>query len=734
MSRKGFLAGKSRMRPGATLVLCALLILAVWVLGIGKAPIVLDEMNKPGLKPGLEFRDSKKSFSTEQGDEYGEVSRGPGLLLTKGRYRLSWIIETDAENVIRITSQNGARIEPSQIVIPADTWSISEDFEILDSAEGVEFRIDFQAGSTLRVQSIDLVTPENTDNTWSLTFLILFAGLAAYCAQTKKVSAQGWEALMMMGMAVVIASMPSLKMTVYTGHDYSFHALRIHDLADGLQSGQFPVRAGGYSYMGYGAVTSAFYPEMFCYFPAVLMLTGATEAYAMNAFQIGMNALAALTMFLCARRLLGGLWQGTCASVLYTLASYRLTDVYTRFAVGEALAMAVLPLFIWGMYEVFFGDKARWRMLVLGATCVFQSHMLSTMICAVSAVLMTALFLPRLISRRRLGALLKAAAAAVLVNLFFLVPFVTLSRQGIGAEGLLRWNAQRALSPSQLLLQGTQALGGTHRDWTLEYFPVELGFPLLLSGMLGLRAALLAPRGSARRRGALYLVLAGAAFAFATTTFFPWSWLTDVTNRMSDYLQFPWRLLMMAAALLALAGGIGFCVLAEGRERQMAVFVLSLAAVVQLPCLTELATSNTALLPYEVTLPELRIGDYLIPGSNLERMTEQDPVIEGDAQIAEWEKAGTKATAQVKADAEAVLTLPMFGYDGYAAEVDGERMEVGLGDNNRLTVKLPAGTCGTLRVHYAGKPYWRISDAISLAALLALLAGAAKKRRTYPAD
>ena len=66
------------------------------------------------------------------------------------------------------------------------------------------------------------------------------------------------------------------------------------------------------------------------------------------------------------------------------------------------------------------------------------------------------------------------------------------------------------------------------------------------------------------------------------------------------------------------------------------------------------------------------------------------------------------------AGTDAAVSLPLFGYDGYRASVDGQEMETGLGENNRLTVYLSAGTQGELRVWFAGKAVWRIADAVSL--------------------
>ena len=72
-----------------------------------------------------------------------------------------------------------------------------------------------------------------------------------------------------------------------------------------------------------------------------------------------------------------------------------------------------------------------------------------------------------------------------------------------------------------------------------------------------------------------------------------------------------------------------------------------------------------------------------------------------------------------------------FDYDGFRATVDGREIAVERGSNNRVSVVLPAGTSGALKIWFAGKGWWRIGDAVS-AATLALLAwsGAKKRKRT----
>ena len=62
-----------------------------------------------------------------------------------------------------------------------------------------------------------------------------------------------------------------------------------------------------------------------------------------------------------------------------------------------------------------------------------------------------------------------------------------------------------------------------------------------------------------------------------------------------------------------------------------------------------------------------------------------------------------------------------FDYDGFRATVDGREIAVERGSNNRVSVVLPAGTSGALKIWFAGKGWWRVGDAVSAAALIGLL-------------
>lgn len=165
------------------------------------------------------------------------------------------------------------------------------------------------------------------------------------------------------------------------GHDGIFHLARLENLRSALMTGQVPARVGGFSYNGFGALTSVFYPDVFLYPFALMRMLGATQVYTVHVLFICIHLASGLSMFSAARRMTGNEESAACAAVFYVLALYRLSNLYIRFALGEALAMVFLPLFFEGIWRVAW-DDGNPVTLGVSAACIFLSHMITTLLCA----------------------------------------------------------------------------------------------------------------------------------------------------------------------------------------------------------------------------------------------------------------------------------------------------------------------------------------------------------------
>ncbi len=718
---------KSLKKEGLALAAILLLIALVFATGVLDKQKVWKDMVFSGLK-----LENGASRDLAQGDSYGVVNAGPGFTLPAGQYRVKWMVEADGDNRLTITCDNGAIIVPGEIALSKDRVTDERTFEVKETAQNVQIQLHFESGTKLNFVDLRLYTPMYRDHAFSLAAVLLGIWLLWALNNRGVLTARRRGTLILLGFAVLLASAPALKDTVCLGHDTTFHLVRLCNLADGLAHGQFPVRLGGYSYNGYGAVTSVFYPDIFLYPSALLMNLGASMQYAVNVLFIAVNAASAAAMFAAAKRMFQDEHAALCASVLYTLSIYRISDVFTRYAFGEMLAMVFLPLFILGLWEVVFGEKRNWRVLALSASGIFMSHMLSTLICGLTAVGVCALFIVKIVKEGRLLPILKAAATAGLLCAFQLTPFLYYSMQGLGAQSLRKDPAKFGLSPAQLLLLGEGELGIDPKDGSLSTFSLEIGLPLLLSAVLVIYW--IATRKDREEHAGLALLLtgAGAVFAWMATTLFPWHYVRVITMDLSLYLQFPWRMLMMTAVLLAFAGGWGYMQFAgetHAQKERAVVLVLALCALCALPTLSRETRSNDYIAFGQTVSPDLQYVEYTIPGSETKPTRDRAVYTTGDVEIAAYEKDGTTVSMHVQARTDGAIALPLFGYDGYRVTLNGEEIPWTLGDNNRLTVALEAGMQGDVHVAYKTNALFRAGDGVSFLTLLALAARACAKRR-----
>lgn len=713
---------KRKAKLYGPVLLAALLCALVFATGALKKPKIFENITTDYMA----FQKKLPRYSLADGDEYGVIPMGRRgwMHLPAGEYRLRWVIGCDGDNILRLTNTNDATITPSEFTIPAGAGDGELHFTVEEDCEDFKIEFEFAAGTYMDIYQVKLYTPEYQDDAFTLLFFAVGASILWLMIGTGRLTRENMAPALFIALAVLIGSAPALKTTFVIGHDGTYHMARLLNLADGLKNGQFPVRMGGFAYDGYGGVMSVFYPDTFLYPFALMILGGASAVYVCNVFSVALNIGAALSMYVAAKRPFEKRWAATGASILYTLASYRVVNVFTRIAFGEALAMVFLPLFLVNLYDVVCGDARRWKGLALSAACIFCSHMITTLFCAVLAAGFCLLHIRKIILQKRLLPLVKAVLVCLLLCLYRIGPLVMYSMQGLGADDLFRNITDFSVELGQVLMMNAGSITRETNNPQVMDFSVEIGLPLMIGAALALYAALQKEERGKSEWAALKLVAGGALMTIAATDFFPWGAVSLLTQGQVGYIQFTWRLLILATPMLALAGGYGLCEFGGKRQDAAAVAALSMAVICVMPIFSSeiqnpiYVEKGVIISPFMGrSFPEYTYSDT----TDFLAIRKRSVEIIGDAEMADYEKWSTTITAQVSARTESRITFPLFDYDGFRATVDGREIAVERGSNNRVSVVLPAGTSGALKIWFAGKWWWRVGDAVSAAALIGLL-------------
>lgn len=695
---------RKAVRGWVLLIGALLLIAAVFLSGVMN-------VQKTWTSLDLDFRDGKRAFELAKGDAYGTVTQGPYFDLPAGRYRIKWQIEGDGENRIHLVCSNGVIITPDVMKTTAGGWEGEGYFELPDTAHSFQVNVEFASGSFIKIHNFRLYSPEYTDGAWTFAFLLLGAWLLCMLKRRGALTAERTQVMLVLAAAVAFSVIPELQENRVFGWDVHFHAARIMNIADGLTAGQFPVRVGGFSYNGYGAATSVFYPDLLLYPFALMILSGASMTYVIHVLCIAVSLLCGVTAYFAAKRLFHERTAAACAAILYVLSVYRMEDMYERLMVGEMLAMAFTPVFLIGLYEVIFGDRARWPLLTAGATLIFQSHMCTTLQCACLAAAACAVFARRIFREKgRIGAVLLACGTTLAINVGTLLPFAMFYGFGVTTPAMQYGFEEAALSAAKLLRpDGLIGLG----MWLA-----------LLSALL-----MIGEEKDAEIRFAAKLTAAAGCIAAAMTTeLFPWSYVIKLTGGLAEVIQFPWRLLVIASIMLALCGGYGVSRVMGGRLKQAMLVTLALSVVAGMPYIDSVMDKKVGIEFGQGAKTYMVYPEYQYPGTDVNDTRSRDVIIEGGVEMAAYEKDGTRVRAQVKAEESGALTLPMFGFDGYEATLGGEEIAWTRGENNRLRVALPAGAEGELEIRYTGRGIWRIADAASFLSVAAFAVYCLMKR------
>ena len=71
---------------------------------------------------------------------------------------------------------------------------------------------------------------------------------------------------------IFILILPNLHKDLVIGDDYIYHTARIQGIADSLKNGVFPIKINSTMANSFGYASSTFYPDLFLYIPAIIMI------------------------------------------------------------------------------------------------------------------------------------------------------------------------------------------------------------------------------------------------------------------------------------------------------------------------------------------------------------------------------------------------------------------------------------------------------------------------------
>lgn len=665
------------------------------------------------------------------------------LGMKAGEYGLSVSYDSGtvlSYRVVDMQRDNGENEPGKEIVsgtFPEGESDLSINFELPENAGGLSLYLE-SSSDAAGSGSWYLETQSGAYPDFLLAFLCITAGLIfLYCFRD-------WEkysGIIIAVTAAVILILPYFTGYQQTGDDMDFHMARIRGIAGALESGQFPVRLSTDFAWGYGFSSAMMYPELFLYIPAILYMLGVSLIGAYKFLILCINIATACMGLYSFKHLLRSDKLGLIVTLLYLTNPYRLENVLHRAAVGEMLAQVFLPLLLYGIYELLFGNAKKWWVTVIAATGILQSHILSvemSLLFVIAALAGGAVCIVRNGWKERLISMGKAVMTVIGINLWFLIPFL----DHFGDSNLIQDDI-RSLQASSLDIYALFRMSvefhpsyenaGVTREAFISIGPVVLLGSIVFLYYAFARKSL---EGRLKRIGTVCLC-AGMLSCFMATRAFPWSFIQAHMGALYELIskiQFSWRFLAYGSLFLSVTTGIAIAELLRKKREAVAAVLAGMAVIMAFSCMDlyekkEIFISSRS----EIKNYGWNWFDYYAADVSAEEILAQGDTVraDGTVSITGYERNGVELSFDYSGvTEECTLRLPIYDYGMHEIYLNGEQIEPAPSENYQLTVELDEDQAeGHIDVRYHEPLIYRIGSIVSLVSIVLWAAAGIRKRR-----
>ena len=661
---------------------------------------------------------------------------GRPINLTEGNYEinLKYYVEADTPVSIKLTSEYDVDTHTYPVIelgtLTPDSTQAQFSVYIPQDAYMSILYMDYAGYGTAQLQEFEITGADGEIfiNKQIVAFIIatvaaVFAVFIAFflCKGTREGKIKAINTVVL---AVIIAasSVILFRYDSFAGDDAYFHISRIWGIADNIMRGS-PFNKVDFAMTGgYGYMDPVFYPNLFLYIPAVMVCIGASLSCAYRLFILLINIATVLISYYSFGKLAKNNIYGLLCAAIYCLNHYRIRDYYVRGAVGELLFIAFLPLVFYSIYEIFHNKEEKWALLVIAATCIFQSHILGTVLTAIGAgVLILAYLLYAFIIKsnvkKPLFALIKAGITTVLINIWFLVPFLYYYTKDFAMFG----------NYSQMYINFASTFKGILFDisglsYEMQYARMGLTVGLLFVVYI-ISAVLNMLKSRKVNEHIIYLVLS-VVFLILCTKYLPWQEIIKIGifDSLLAKIQFAFRVISLVIAFMTM--GIAL-LLKDSKSKicKIAAIIVTALLIVSGSIYHVVEQDNInafdgefwfGYVPPEYYMNGVREGE--ITGKEKFRTASEGIEIKEYSMVA----AGVKITIDNSTPGDNYLEIPLFYYDGYQAysEKTDQYLPVQFGTNGLIRVIIPSTVDEDIYVRYNSNIFFHIAEFISLAAFL----------------
>lgn len=466
-----------------------------------------------------------------------------------------------------------------------------------------------------------------------------------------------FKIIIFLGLAILI-SIPYINAKAIFGHDISYHLNRIVSIKEELELGNFPVLMHSNLNEGFGYANPLFYPEIFLYIPAIICMIGANCFVAYKVFIFLINLATILITYYSANIIFKNRKIVWITTLLYTVAFYRLSDIYIRGAIGEVLALTFLPLVLSGLYEIIFGDNKKWWIVCFGIFGVINSHVLTFFMAIILIIIICLFNVVRIFKEKRFKNLIIAGIVSLLLSLSFALPYLEQASK----------NKYNVNEYTNIVIQDT---GESLKEMLNISFSSKDAYKSVgLIIILGALTSLFSNKKENQNYYIKQLLFIGIILIICSSNKMPWNKLCAKIHAIST-IQFVYRLNIITTVLLTYCAGYGIYNLFENKKKLL-VFIVGVVIILQYSLMIFTLDINEPNYSAEEAfyLSPTGNSEYLPLGTKFKDKTVRN--INSETPI-KFTRIGSKIEFLYE-DSEnpMVIHIPLVYYKGYKAYIESE--------------------------------------------------------------
>lgn len=468
----------------------------------------------------------------------------------------------------------------------------------------------------------------------------------------------------------------------------------------------------------FGYSWNIFYSPLTAYMSVVFRIFNFSYVNCLKLCMFVIVLLSGITMYKFALRITKNKKLATLASIIYILAPYRITDMYTRTALAELASFIFIPIVFEGLYIIVNEEKKSYK-LALGVAGLILTHQVIAMYTAIICFVYLIVFFKKLKS--------KTVLKNIGVNLLFCILMTSFYWVGL---------LQHYFSTSYEVF----VPGRMEREEVLIFYKAKFSQLFITSseqtmiyaiGLLSVIGLVLTPIAYKKipeeyKKTYMFFLITGVILIGMTLSIFPFEKLPQALTM----LQFTFRLFTFTSFFFAFVVATNFAILIKNFKTLDIVVLLTISILLLVPYKSKLdfnLKDNEERLINGVRITEntgrvhagMASMEYLPTKAfkNLKYIANRkDEVIvldNDEAVISDYTKQASNMNCKISnINKETTIELPYIYYLGYRVYANGQEITYTESDNGFIQINIAKDS--QIKVKYLGTNEMLISYAVSI--------------------